>query len=124
MAFSLSLSLSLSLFSVLVGAHFWVCIGFTAVTGFCLTFARPGMVTFAIERKPTSAGGVSAAIFSLQFFCSFVLITFAPPLIAELTLQWFLACIALVALVLAVPMAFIGYAFLTPPPTEAASSKH
>eukprot|EP01087_Luapelamoeba_hula_P016866 TRINITY_DN5232_c0_g1_i1.p1 TRINITY_DN5232_c0_g1~~TRINITY_DN5232_c0_g1_i1.p1 ORF type:complete len:274 (-),score=16.36 TRINITY_DN5232_c0_g1_i1:60-881(-) len=77
-------------------------VGLMAATGgigFCMTFARPGISTFAIDRQPTEPGSVAATVLSLAFGASFVMLTVSPPIIDAVGIEaTFVALAVLMAL--------------------------
>jgi len=79
----------------------------TFAVGFLMTFSRPGVATFCIERRPENPSAVTASMMALQFTLASVLVTAGPEIISLLGEEYTFTIVGAINLFAAVPVVFI-----------------
>jgi len=75
-------------------APIWSTLLIAFAVGLGLTIARPGLFTFAIERRPQSPSALSAALISCQFLLCFVGLLTTPFVIQRVGYDFFFVYLA------------------------------
>ena len=81
--------------------------------GFCLSFPRSGALTFAIEKVPFNAAGVSCSFTSLQFALAFVGVTVATFIYEHYGLLYFAVATLPFYLLFGTANAWLLYRYMT-----------
>jgi hypothetical protein len=86
----------------------WATMGATALIGFSLACSRSGLQTFSIERQPTEASSVTAALYCLQYGTCFLVVSVAPPIIERISAAWTFTALGGMILGWCVPLLVTG----------------